>query len=224
MVMTADDQSRVDIAYDYLVGEITAFRIRTGAHLSENRIAGQLGISRTPVRTALQRLEQEGLVRRSESARFTVSQPTVQEANDACDLLEVLDTFIATRAAERMTPEQADEIRERVETMRAAAKEGDREAWSAADLGFHKLINGIANNVLVSDMVKETRRRVQRFWVHAPAMRERLTSCSEEHAVLATAMIEKDYAAIAPAVKEHIAHMRERILDLLDTAGFLFGD
>ena len=48
--------SRVDSAYDWLLDEITSFKIRSGATLSENRIATQLGISRTPVREALQRL------------------------------------------------------------------------------------------------------------------------------------------------------------------------
>jgi len=73
-MLVDESGSRVDSAYDWLLGEITGFRIRSGAPLSENRIASRLGISRTPVREALQRLEKEGLVKRSDSARFTVSQ------------------------------------------------------------------------------------------------------------------------------------------------------
>ncbi|GAA1845229.1 GntR family transcriptional regulator [Microbacterium koreense] len=223
MALVEDNHSRVQNAYDYLVAEITAFRIRTGAPLSENRIAAQLGISRTPVREALQRLEKEGLVRRTENARFTVAQPTTQEANEALDLLEVLDTYIARRAAELMTPEQVDQIRASVDRMVEAAAAGDRDAWSEADIAYHRVVNGIANNALVSETVKATRRRVQRFWLHAPSMGSRLEDCSMEHRVLADAMIEKRYDDIEPAVKEHISHMRERILDLLATTSVLFG-
>jgi len=214
----------VQSAYDFLLAEITSFRLRTGSPLSENRIATQLGISRTPVREALQRLEKEGLVKRTDNARFTVSQLTAQEANDACDLLVVLDTYIAKRAAERLEPAQAAELRASITAMRESAELGDRAAWSEADLAFHRLINGIAGNALVSEAVKETRRRVQRFWLHSSAVESRLVACSDEHVVLAEAIIAKNYGAIEPAVQEHIEHMRERILDLLATAAMFLGE
>ncbi|WP_170154356.1 GntR family transcriptional regulator [Protaetiibacter intestinalis] len=224
MTLTDENHSRVEGAYEYLLGEITSFRVRTGAPLSENRIAAQLGISRTPVREALQRLEKEGLVKRSDSARFTVSQLTPQEANEACDMLEVLDTYIAKKAASLLSPDDHEVLRASVDAMRVAAASGDRAAWSEADLAFHRLLNGIAGNALVSETVKETRRRVQRFWLHAASLQSRLIDCSDEHAVLAEAMISKDYAAIEPAVKEHIDHMRERILDLLAAAAMYIGE
>ena len=224
VTITDEGNSRVQGAYDFLLAEITAFRVRTGAPLSENRIATQLGISRTPVREALQRLEKEGLVKRTDNARFTVSQLTPQEANDACDLLEVLDTYIAKKAASLLTAEDQAVLLASVDDMRRAAESGDKARWSEADLAFHRVINSIAGNALVADTVKETRRRVQRFWLHAASLQSRLVDCSDEHAVLAQAMISKDYAAIEPAVKEHIDHMRERILDLLRTAAMFLGD
>jgi DNA-binding GntR family transcriptional regulator len=224
VTVTDEGSSRVQSAYDFLLDEITTFRVRTGAPLSENRIATQLGISRTPVREALQRLEKEGLVKRTDNARFTVSQLTPQEANDACDLLEVLDTYIAKRAASLLTAVDQAALLASVEAMRRASQSGDKAAWSEADLAFHRLINGIAGNALVAEAVKETRRRVQRFWLHAASLQSRLIACSDEHAVLAEAMIAKDYDAIEPAVKSHIDHMRERILDLLATAAMFLGD
>ncbi len=224
VTITDEGNSRVQGAYDFLLAEITAFRVRTGAPLSENRIATQLGISRTPVREALQRLEKEGLVKRTDNARFTVSQLTPQEANDACDLLEVLDTYIAKKAASLLTAADQAVLLASVDDMRSAAESGDKARWSEADLAFHRVINSIAGNALVADTVKETRRRVQRFWLHAASLQSRLVDCSDEHAVLAQAMISKDYAAIEPAVKEHIDHMRERILDLLRTAAMFLGD
>lgn len=224
VTMTDEGNSRVQGAYDFLLAEITAFRVRTGAPLSENRIATQLGISRTPVREALQRLEKEGLVKRTDNARFTVSQLSPQEANDACDLLEVLDTYIAKKASSLLTADDQAALLASVADMRAAADSGDKARWSEADLAFHRLINGIAGNALVADTVKETRRRVQRFWLHASSLQSRLVLCSDEHAVLAEAMIAKDYEAIEPAVREHIDHMRERILDLLATAAMFLGE
>ena len=223
--MTLDEAgSRVDSAYDWLLGEITGFRIRSGAPLSENRIAGQLGISRTPVREALQRLEKEGLVKRSDNARFTVSQLTIQEVNDACDLLEVLDTYVCRKAASMLTDEDVAALKLSIAEMTAAAAADDRVSWAAADLAFHRLVNGIAANQLVAETVKETRRRIQRFWLRAASLQSRLEACSREHTVLANAMVNKDYDAIEPAVKEHIGHMRQRMLDMLESAAAILGD
>lgn len=223
--MTVNDSpSRVDGAYEWLLGEITGFRIRSGSPLSENRIAGQLGISRTPVREALQRLEKEGLVKRTDSARFAVSQLTAAEVEDACDLLEVLDTYVCRKAASKLTEADVALLRQSVAEMTAAADGDDRATWSAADLAFHRLVNSIAGNQLVADTVKETRRRIQRFWLRAASLQGRLQACSREHEVLAEAMIAKDYDAIQPAVKEHIDHMRGRMLDMLESAAALLGD
>lgn len=223
MNATADSLLLVQGAYDYLVDEITSSRIRTGARLSENRIASDLGISRTPVREALQRLEQEGLVRRGSNARFTVAQPTIQEAEEACDLLVLLDTYLARRASERMSAEQKAELLGLVQTMTEAAEAGDRDAWAESDIQFHRLLNSIADNALVSATVKETRRRVQRFWLQAPSMEGRLLACSHEHLDMAQAMIDRDDEAIGKAVEVHVLHMRERVVELLRVTSVLFG-
>lgn len=222
--MANNPGSRVQDAYEHLVAEISSFRLRTGAPLSENRIASELGISRTPVREALRLLEKEGLVKRTDNARYAVSRLTPQEADDACDLLEVLDAYIARKAAQRMTPTQAKTLLGYVDQMRQAAKEGDTAAWSAADTKFHRMLNDIAGNALVANTVKETRRRVQRFWLRAASRHHRLESCSDEHAILVEAIIKEDYQAIEEAVRLHIGHMRERVLDLLESAALFIGE
>jgi len=223
-MLVDESGSRVDSAYDWLLGEITGFRIRSGAPLSENRIASRLGISRTPVREALQRLEKEGLVKRSDSARFTVSQLTVAEVNDACDLLEVLDTYVCRKASSKLSAAEIDLLKASVAEMQRAAAADDRASWSAADLAFHRTVNTIADNQLVADIVKETRRRIQRFWLRASSLQSRLEACSQEHLVLAEAIIAQDYDAIEPAVKEHIGHMRQRMLEILESVAALLGD
>jgi len=216
--------SRVDGAYEWLLAEITGFRIRSGAPLFENRVAAQLGISRTPVREALQRLEKEGLVKRTDNARFAVSQPTIAEVNDACDLLEVLDTYVCRKASSMLTEQDVAALKQSIAEMTRTAAANDRLSWSAADLAFHRLVNGIAGNQLVAGTVKETRRRIQRFWLRASSLQSRLEACSQEHLVLANAMVDQDYDAIEPAVREHIGHMRRHMIDMLESAAAILGD
>ena len=71
--------SLVTDAYDYLVEAITSFKLPTNAPISENKLATQLGISRTPIRQALQRLESEGLITKSDSSRFSVALVTPKQ-------------------------------------------------------------------------------------------------------------------------------------------------
>lgn len=215
--------SRVDSAYGWLLEEITSFRVRAGAPLSENKIAAQLGISRTPVREALQRLEKEGLVRRTDSARFSVSQITSSEVNDTCDLLEALDSYVFRKAASRLSEADAQALRESVAKMTAAAESGDRAQWAAADADFHSLLNGVAGNELIARTLTESRRRIQRFWLRAASMDHRLTTCSQEHRELADAIVAQDDAAIEHAVTVHIEHMRRSILDMIASAALLLG-
>lgn len=224
MTTVSEHGSRVDVAYEWLLTEITGFRLRAGTPLSENRIAAQLDISRTPVREALQRLEKEGLITRTDNSRFTVAQISRSEVNDACDLLVALDTYIFTRAASRLTEKDARVLLDSVEQMSQAAVSGDRAAWSEADLFFHRTVNEIAGNRLVADTVKETRRRIHRFWLRASTRQNRLESCSAEHRVLTEAMVAGELQEIGPAVEEHIGHMREGILDMIAGAEALLGE
>lgn len=223
MSMT-DSASRVNVAYEWLLAEITAFRLSSGVPLSENRIATQLGISRTPVREALQRLETEGLVKRTSNARFSVSTLTPREVNDACDLLQVLDTYIFVKAAQEHDSEVSAIIIQTVDAMMAAAAAGDKAAWSDADLRFHRVVNEVAGNQLVSDTVKHTRRRIQRFWTRAASAQDRLVGCSAEHMELAEAIVARNTSAIPPAVEKHIGHMRVSILEKLEAASVFFGE
>ncbi len=223
--MALETSSLVDVAYDDLLARITSFQVKAGAPLSEVKISKELNISRTPIREALQRLEKEGLVKRTESARFTVAQISIREVNEACDMLEILDTYIFSKASQKLTPDDEKELRDAVKRMSDACDANDRTAWTDADRSFHQIVNRVADNELVADSVRETRRRVQRFWIRSTVGQfDRLHTCTVEHSQLVDAIINKDVAAIGPAVTEHIGHLRENVVSLLTTVALLTGE
>ena len=76
-------ESLGDDAYEWLIAAITSFRIPTNSQISENKLAAELGVSRTPVREALKRLETEGIVKRGEAGRFTVAMLTSKDVDEA---------------------------------------------------------------------------------------------------------------------------------------------
>jgi DNA-binding GntR family transcriptional regulator len=208
--------SLVTDAYDYLVEAITSFKLPTNAPISENKLATQLGISRTPIRQALQRLESEGLITKSDSSRFSVALVTPKQVEEACDLLQIIDTYLFTKAAQNLDKKGADQLMALTQEMIKAAEKNDRDNWSKADTRFHDLVINAADNQTVASLAIITRRKIQRFWTKSAVYENRLVSCSKEHEVLAKAIVNKDLKAIEPAVLEHMAHMRSSILKTLN--------
>jgi len=224
VAVTTAGTSLADQAYKWLLDEITSSRIRVGEHLSEVRITSVLGISRTPIRSALQRLEYEGLVRRAGTSRFAVAVPTVREVREACDLLALVDTYNFKRAAVRMTAVESERLVDLARAMVAAATTPDLVLWSELDAEFHSLVHLSADNALMTATSLQIRNRIQRFWLRAARHQYRLGTCSTEHVVLAEAVHNKDLALIEDAVLSHVTHMRSSILQMLQGLGELLGD
>ena len=196
---------------------------RSNSPISENKLAETLGISRTPIRQALQRLEAEGLITKSDSSRFTVSLVTPKQVEETCDLLQIIDTFLFTQAAKKMKKEHRDELVKITQEMIDEAKKDHRDNWSKADNKFHDLIFKTADNQMMANIALVNRRKIQRFWTRSAQYESRLEVCSKEHEVLANAIVHQDVAAIEPAVAEHINHMRTSILKIISTAAPILG-
>lgn len=208
----------VERIYDALQSAIVEARLGAGTALSQNKLARQLGVSRTPVREALLRLEQDGLVQRSAGLGFVVATITPEEVNEACDLLKVLDRFVYVHASRKMTREELNELLELARSMVQSAEEGDTETWRREDLRYHEIVMTAADNRYVADYLEQTRRRVQRFWLKKPQFDGRLTSCSQDHASLAQAMVDCDEESLTAAVDAHIERLREGVLMRLENA------
>ena len=215
--------SYVDVVYDWVHSAISDLHLPAGSPLRENRLAAHLGVSRTPVREALHRLERDGLVQRSPDNRFVVASLTLHDVNEACDAIEVLDRYLIERAAGRITDEQADELNRIATEMRQCSLDGDLAGWAEADHRFHDILAGAADNRLVSDLVSQVRRRVHRFWLGQEARLDGLTRCSQEHTELAAAIAGRDTGSIGPVVERHIASMRENLVGFLQNVAPFLG-
>ncbi len=171
----------------------------------------------------MRRLETEGLVRRGDNNRFTVSLLTTKELNDACDLLILLDTYMFTRASDAMSPDDSRALEELAQDMIDAAEQGDAEAWIQADTSFHEVILRAADNPTVADIARVTRRRIQRFWNRSLETSTRLTTCSQEHREIAGAVARGERDEVEAAVTDHINHMRSSVETILQVAGSVLG-
>lgn len=210
--------SMVDDVYATLLSAIVEMRLSAGTPLSQNKLAARLGVSRTPVREALLRLERDGLVQRSPDAGFVVAAITPAEVNEACDLLELLDAYVYRRAAHALDPRDLEELLELATVLVQSAETGDTANWQEADRRYHRIVMEAADNRFVAEFLEQVRRRVQRFWLPDPVFDGRLRTCSQDHIALARAMADRDEAVLAETVRTHIARMRRSVLERLDSA------
>ena len=101
--------------YDYLKTNILSGHFIPGERLAEEHLAEELGVSRTPVREALHKLEQEGLIEPLESRGFCVPQDSIEEIEDLFDIRTVLEGYTLKIICERITDEQMAMLEEIIE-------------------------------------------------------------------------------------------------------------
>lgn len=210
--------SMVDEVYATLQSSIVQARLGAGTPLSQNKVAARLGVSRTPVRDALLRLERDGLVERVPDVGYVVAGITPDEVDDLCDLIAVLDTYVYTRTASALDDDALAALSDLAAEMVRAAEADDLVAWLAADERWHDAVMTAADNRAVAATLSSARHRVQRFWVSQRAQDGRLVTCSLDHMALADAMAARDAARLGALVESHIDRMRRNVLARLDSA------
>ncbi len=162
------------IAYEYIHRQLLTDVLSPGMKLSEQKLARGLGISRTPVREAIRRLQVEGVLHQVPSSGTFVAQPDRLQLIEAYEVREALECHSAGKAARRMTYKERVELTLLAEKMRAAARTFrdsgscvlDGEAlrdFLTADLAFHLLMLRAAGNHFAMKIIADVHMRNQIF-------------------------------------------------------------
>ncbi|MGI9642816.1 MAG: GntR family transcriptional regulator [Acidimicrobiia bacterium] len=204
-------------AYIALRELLTSDGVGPGDHIAEIATAEKLKMSRTPVRAALQRLEQEQLVVKGSSG-YVVAGITDRDVTEACDVLRLADAELFIRASDNMEAADAVRIADLADRMLVAARERDMETWSTSDTEFHQELARLADHRLLADIAIKQRRRLHRYWRPAANRLDRLEGCAQEHAAVAEAIAGKDHKEVRRIVNEHIGHMEASLLRSLEQA------
>lgn len=216
--------SLTEFAYSDILGRIVQSRLPLSRPLKETQLAQELGISRTPVREALQRLELEGLLVNSATGRYTVRLLSVQEIEGAAEILRVLDTLLFERAAQNATLAERERLVSLAQHMVKAAEIADDDQWNVLDDEFHEVIRAAANNQQASEIVNQIRRRIQRFSRGPDFSKARIVPCSMEHLDLALSIGNRDYDALREGVGRHIDKMESSVVSTIKSITLFLGE
>jgi len=205
---SSDTRRLSDIAYETLQDALRNADVQPGDPLSENRISKALGISRTPVREALQQLAGDGVLQIIPGRAITVATRTLQDVLDALHIRQLIEPELVRLLAERMNEHDTAALLSLTDAMRDAAKRGDRAAWSKADRQWHEILCSACPNQLLGQMVLQSRNRMYSKGAGQHVSEQYLIEGTEEHAEIVDAITDGDGETAARLMADHIAKVR----------------
>lgn len=196
-------------AYERIEELIVTHKLPPGTPISEAVLSEHLGMSRTPVGEALQRLSQVGLVTILPRRGIIVTDVSAKQQLHLLELRRELDRFIAQRAARRATNEERTRFREAGLAFAQAAKDGDEAAFMRADKVFHTLFGSAARNEFALNAVELMDGLARRFWFAHRRQIGDLPLSGKLHANIAKAIADGDEAAAAQASDKLMDYLEE---------------
>ena len=192
--------------YETLLELIITRALRPGAHLVESELAERLGISRQPVREALQRLSTDGWVELRPGQGAFVHVPTEDEADQLLAVRSLLEAESARLAAGNATDASVAYLRELCERGVHAVAGDEVDAVVAANAELHAAVVELAGNRVLAELTARVGRRVR--WYYTPVARQRGRQSWIEHEALIDAIAARDGERAAGISREHTEHTR----------------
>ena len=184
-----------------------------GDFLTEGELARRLKMSKTPVRTALTRLEMDGFVTVSPQQGIVVREASIHDVLDIFDIRMALETFVVRRLATTISPPQVDRLRANLEAQAKAAKEQDTQTTTRLDTEFHLMLCDFAGNLEIRDVMERLRGKLHRIILGIqnknPA---RILEGNREHAEIAEAIIQGRGEDAARLVVQHLEWGKKYLL------------
>lgn len=204
-----------DIVYEALRDAIINQFLKPGERLMENELAEEMGVSRTPVREAIRKLEIEGYVVMLPRKGAYVAGLSIRDINNLFEIRSTLETLAAELAVLRATQEEIEEM-ERNLVMEACHYEaGDILNTIEVDIKFHELIYKASKNNRLQNMLKDLRDQVQRFRTTTLAVPGRMRFALDEHRRIVEAIAERNVQEVKIASREHIDSAENALLEVI---------
>jgi DNA-binding GntR family transcriptional regulator len=188
--------------YELLRDRILSGELAGGARILQSALSEEMGISRIPVRDALQRLESDGLIVGDEIGRYTVVPFSVEDAEEIYAIRRRLEPFAIEMAAARMSEATLAELKALQAELTKAARERDLKRYTALNVSFHVAIYEASG-------MKRLVRMIRGLWRGVPqltpiVLEGRITRSQREHDEIMKRLIARDGEGAARALERHI--------------------
>lgn len=216
--MSIEYKSLNELVHERLRTEILEGKLAPGTRMKQEQLTKRLGVSRTPIREALQRLETEGLVqfvRRSSAVVSGFSRRRIEEIFEVRALLEV---YAAEGAAQNLNEKSLRRLRRLIEEMNHLHSRNQTGKLLEKNDEFHRAICEAAGNEVLLEMLGQVWRDIKRLrfnYLYTQAGHEAST---REHETMVDALESHDKELIRKTVRKHTARTMKGILDTLEVS------
>ena len=201
-----------DVVFRTLRRAILKGELKPGERLMEVQLANRLGVSRTPVREAIRKLELEGLVTMIPRRGAEVAEITEKNMRDVLEVRRTLEIMAAEIACDRITPELLQDLAEAGEEFRELKDSEDYTSLAAADVKFHDVIYAATDNQRLISILNNLREQMYRYRLEYLKDTDSHEKLDGEHQAIYENIKNGDKEAVCAMVGQHIDNQKIAIL------------
>lgn len=193
-----------DVVFNTLRQAILKGELAPGERLMEIQLAERLGVSRTPVREAIRKLELEGLVTMVPRKGAEVAGITEKGMKDVLEVRKALEGLAVELACQKIEEEQLQHLEEHLVKFEKAINSGDLTHIAEMDVDFHDTIYSTTDNEKLVQMLYNLREQMYRYRVEYIKDKETRTTLLKEHREIVDTLKSRDANAAKEVIKRHI--------------------
>ena len=201
-----------EIVYEELKRQILVGEIAPGTRMMEVDLADDMGVSRTPVREAIRKLEKEGLVTIEPRRGAYASDISIKDMLDVLEVRQNLEGMAAALAARKVTEEEKRDFIKANEAYNAAVKSGNTEEIIKCDEYFHQLIVNYSDNKTLTQLLSQVQELALRFRYIYYDDFSRYEKMPMEHMEIEETILSGDTERARIVAEEHVAHLKEFVV------------
>lgn len=205
-----------DVVFNTLRQGILTGELKPGERLMEIHLANRLGVSRTPIREAIRKLELEGLVTMVPRRGAEVSSISKEDVQDVLEVRRTLDTLAVGLACVRMTPEDKQRLWEANVEFEKTTKTKDATTIAQADVKFHDVILMATGNNRLVQMVNNLAEQIYRYRLEYVKDSRNHKQLIEEHERICECINRGDKEGAEQAIQTHIDNQERNIINQLE--------
>ncbi len=193
-----------DVVFQTLRQAILKGELEPGERLMEIQLAERLGVSRTPIREAIRKLELEGLVIMIPRKGAEVASITEKNVRDVLEVRKALEELAVTLACQRMNKEQFEQFDVHNHIFEEALKSGDLTEIARQDIDFHEIIYLATGNERLQQMLNNLREQMYRYRLEYIKDEQQRSKLVQEHQEIAEAIQTRNIERAKSAIRLHI--------------------
>ncbi|MCI5869038.1 MAG: GntR family transcriptional regulator [Dorea sp.] len=206
-----------DVVFNTLRQAILRGELKPGERLMEIQLANKLGVSRTPIREAIRKLELEGLVIMIPRKGAEVADITEKSLRDVLEVRKALEELAVQLACDKITQEEIEELKRAAEEFKKILKSRDITEIAEADVRFHDVIFMATDNQKLIQLLNNLREQMYRFRVEYLKNEEVYPQLIAEHEEIIEHIAKKEKDEASGIVCQHIDNQVEAVIDIIRT-------